>query len=80
MDNTDERVLRYREYMGWACIGSYPLQRHLDMALAHFRKRHGRLPSVVALHGRRDGAVAPKGVALVEAPRLVREGNIHLYF
>jgi len=73
-----DKELRYREYMGWACVGNQSLQTQLDMALAAFRKRYGRPPAVVAVH-RKDGVIPPQGVPLVEAPRLVRQGDLHLY-
>jgi len=70
--------LRTRWYMGWACTERTPLPEQLRIAVEHFRKRHGRLPAVVAVH-RKDGITPPPGIVLVEAA-WVHEGNLHLYF
>jgi hypothetical protein len=73
-----EEELRTRWYMGWACTEKTPLQEQVQIAVAHFRKRHGRLPAVVAVH-QKDGLTPPEGVALIGA-EWVPDGYVHLYF
>lgn len=70
--------LRRRWYMGWACTEKTPLQTQVQMAVAHFRQRHGRLPAVVAVH-EKDGLTPLEGVELI-AVEWVPAGHIYLYF
>lgn len=68
-------------YMAWACIGNLPMLEHLRLALQHFRRKHGRAPSCIAVHRKENGLPEQiDGVEIIEAPGLVRDGEIHLYF